>query len=134
MMFPDASEKVWGSCTTQVPTVELRGSVAIADMAYEPLGFWSRPSRGWQERWTTLDKEGFAIVSTFKRLPYPLCGGVAIHCNHRNLAYIFGSNGAPTSKAVGQRLQGRRVFLGQFPYTIVYIPGGNNCWGGLLSR
>ena len=36
-----------------------------------------------------MDKEGFAIVSTFKRLPCLLWGGVAVHCDHRNLAYIF---------------------------------------------
>ena len=33
MMFPDASDKFWGSCITQVPTVELRGSISIADMS-----------------------------------------------------------------------------------------------------
>ena len=42
--------------------------------------------------------------------------------------------GAPTSKAVAQRLQGWRVFLGQFPYTIVHIAGDENCWADLLSR
>ena len=36
-----------------------------------------------------MDKEGFAIVSTFKRLPYLLWGRVAVHCDHRNLAYTF---------------------------------------------
>ena len=113
MMFPDASDKFWGSCITVVPTVELTGSVAIADMSHEPLGFLSGPFRGSQGRWATVEKEGFAIVSTFNRLPYLLWGGMAIHCNHRNLAYIFGRNGAPTSKAVAQRLQGYRVFLGQ---------------------
>ena len=81
-----------------------------------------------------MEKEGFAIVSTFKRLPYLLWGGVAIDCDHRNLAYIFGANGAPTSKAVAPRLQRWRVFLGQYPYTIVHIPGDENCWGALLSR
>ena len=69
-MFPDASNKFWGSCTTQVPTVELGGSVAIADMAHEPPGFLSGRFRGSQERWATVDKEQFSIVSTFKRLPY----------------------------------------------------------------
>ena len=59
---------------------------------------------------------------------------MAIHCDHRNLAYICGANGAPTSKAVGQRLQRWRVFLGQFPYAIVHIPGDENRWGDLLSR
>ena len=117
MMFP---------CITRVSTVEFGRSVAIADMAHKPLGFLSGPFRGSQERWATVDKEGFAIVSTFKRRPYLLWGGVAIHCDHRNLVDIFGANGAPTSKAVAQRLQGWRVFLGQFPYTIVNIPGDEN--------
>ena len=41
MMFADASDKFWGSSITQVPTVELGGSVVIASMAYEPPGFLS---------------------------------------------------------------------------------------------
>ena len=73
-------------------------------------------------------------MSTFKWLPYLLWGGVAIHCDHRNLAYVFGANIALISKAVTQRVQGWRVFLGQFPYTTVHIPGDDNCWGGPLSR
>ena len=70
MMFPDAGDKFWGSCITQIPTAELGGSVAIADMAHEPPGFLSGRFRGSQERWATVDKEQFSIVSTFKRLPY----------------------------------------------------------------
>ena len=46
MMFLDASDKFCGSCITQVPTVELGGSVAIADMSHEPLGFLSGPFKG----------------------------------------------------------------------------------------
>ena len=133
-MLPDASDRFWGNCITQGPTVELGGSVAMPDVAHESHRSLSRPFRGSQERWPTVDKEGFAIVSTFKRLPNLLWGGVTIHCDHRNVAYIFGMTGAPTFKAVTQRLQGWRVFLGQFPYTIVHIPGDENCWGDLLSR
>ena len=127
MMFPDASDKVWASYVAQIPTVELTGSVAIADMCHEPLGFLSGPFWGLQERWATVDKEGFAIVSTVKWLPYPLWCEVAIHFDRRNLAYIFDANGAPRFKAVAQRLHGRSVSLGQFPYTIVHIPGDENC-------
>ena len=32
-----------------------------------------------------MDKESFAVVSMFKRLPFLLWGGVAIHCGHRLL-------------------------------------------------
>ena len=76
-----------------------------------------------------MDKVGFATVSMFKRLPYLLWGEVAIQCDNRNLEYLFGANGAPTSKVVAQRSQGWRVFLGHFQYTIVHIPGNDNCWG-----
>ena len=31
-------------------------------------------------------------MSTFKRLPSLLWGGVTIHFDHRNLAYIFSAN------------------------------------------
>ena len=43
-------------------TAELGGSVA--NMAHEPLVYLSGHFRGSQERWATVDKEGFAIVST----------------------------------------------------------------------
>ena len=45
-----------------------------------------------------MDKEGFAIVSTFKRLSYLLWGGLAIHCDNRNLARIFGATERPHSR------------------------------------
>ena len=133
MMFPDASDKFCGSSITQVPTVEL-GGVAIADMAHEPLVFLSGTFWCSPRRWIAVNKESFAIVSMFKRLPYSLRGGVANHLDHQNLAYIFGANGAPASQAVAQHLQGQRVFLRQFPYTIVHIPGDENCWRDLLSH
>ena len=126
MTFPDARDKFLESCITQVPTVKLGGSVAIADIAHEPLGFLRGSFGRSRERWATVDEEGFAIVSTYKRLPYLRWVGVAIHGNHRNLVYTSCANIAPTSKAVAQRLQGWRVFSGQLMYTIVHIPGGEN--------
>ena len=76
-----------------------------------------------------MDKEGFAIVSTFQRLEYLLWGGVKIYCDHRNMAYIF-SPGAlveKLSKATAQRLLHWRTYLGQFDYQIVHIPSSGNC-------
>ena len=40
----------------------------------------------------------------------------------------------PTSKAVAQRLQRWRVFLGQLLYTVYRIAGDENWWADLLSR
>ena len=86
LMFPDASDNHWGSFSTQVSTAELEGGVEVEKMSHEPLGFLSGTFLGSQQRWATVDKKGFAIVSTFGRLEYLLWGGVHIYTDHRNLA------------------------------------------------
>ena len=58
-------------------------------MSHEPLGFLSGTFRGSQQRWATVDKKEFAIVSTFHGVEYLLWGGVRIYTDHLNLAYIL---------------------------------------------
>ena len=58
-------------------------------MSHELLGFLSGTFRGSQQRWATVDREGFAIVSTFPLLEYLSWGGVRIYTDHRNFGYIF---------------------------------------------
>ena len=61
-------------------------------MTHEPLiGFLSDTFRGLQQRWATVDKSRFAIMSSFRRLEYLISGGLRIFTYHRNLAYIFDS-------------------------------------------
>ena len=136
LMFPDASDEHWGSFVTQVPQSEVDDNVAVEEMSHEPLGFLSGTFRGSQLRWATVDKEGFAIISTFRRLEYLLWGGVHIHTDHRNLAYIFDPDACVSSvpKTTAQRLEHWKAVLGQYDYTIQHISGERNCWGDLLSR
>ena len=136
LMFPDASECHWGSFVTQVPDAEMDQNLPVEDMTHEPLAFLSGTFKGSQMRWATIDKEGFAIVSTFRRLEHFLWNGVHIFTDHRNLAYIFDPEACVTSvsKALAQRLEGWKCVLGQYRYTIGHIPGDRNSWGDLLSR
>ena len=97
LMFPDASDCHWGSFVTQVPDAEMHCGVSVEEMTHEPLAFLSGTFKGSQLRWATVDKEGFAIVSTFRRLEYLLWDGVHIFTDHRNLAYIFHPNACVTS-------------------------------------
>jgi len=110
LMFPDASDEHWGSFLTQVPQSEFESGVPVEDM----------------------DKEGFAIVSTFRRLEYLLWGGVHIHTDHRNLAYIFNPEVCVSSvpKTTAQRLEHWKAVLGQYDYTIQHIESERNCWVG----
>ena len=105
-------------------------------MTHEPLAFLSGTFKGSQMRWATIDKEGFAIVSTFRRLEHFLWNGVHVFTGHRNLAYIFDPEACETSvsKALAQRLEGWKGVLGQYRYTICHTPGDRNAWGDLLSR
>ena len=99
LMFPRASDEHWGSFLTQVPQEELDRGVSVEDMTHEPRGFLSRTFRGSHQRWATVDNEGFAVVSTFKRLEYLFWNGVHICIDHRNLAYIFDPDACVSSVA-----------------------------------
>ena len=105
-------------------------------MEHEALAFLSGAFKGSQLSWPTVDKEAFAILSAFQRVPYLLGDGVDIFCDHRNLEYIFISKacGVTLSKAASQRLSRWRACLAQFSYVIQHIPGAENHWGDLLSR
>ena len=136
LMFPDASDNHWRSFLMQVPTAELEGDVEVEKTSHEPLGFLSGTFRGSQRRWATVDKDGFTIVSTFRRFEYLLWGKVRICTDHRNLAYIFEpevyASSVPTTAA--QRLENWKMVLARYGYTIMHISGERNCWGNLLSR
>ena len=105
-MFPDASENHSGCFLTQVSTAELEGGVEVQKMRRKPLGFLSGTFRGSQQRWATVGKEGFTIVSTFRRLEYLLWGRVRIYTDQRNLVYISkpAANVSSVPKTATQRL------------------------------
>ncbi|CAM9776668.1 unnamed protein product [Ascophyllum nodosum] len=125
LMFPDASDLFWGCCLTQVPKEELVAGSSFMDLSHEPLAFLSGVFRGSQLCWPTVDKESFANVSAFQRVPYLLWDVSNIICDHRNLTYIFSSQscGVTSSKAASQRLAGWRACMNQFNYVIQHIPG-----------
>ena len=135
LMFPDASECHWGSFVTQVPDAEMDQNLPVEEMTHEPLAFLSCTLKGSQMRWATIDKEGFAIVRTFRRLEHFLWNRVYIFTYHRNLAYIFDPEECVTSvsKELAQRLEGWKGVLGRYRYTICHIRGDRNAWGDLLS-
>ena len=107
LMFRDASDNHWRSFLTQVPTAELEDGVEVEKISSEPLGFLSGTFCDSQQRWATVDKDGFTIVSTFRSLEYFLWGEVRIYTHHRNLAYIFGPEAciSPVPKTATQRLE-----------------------------
>ena len=125
-----------GEFFDEVPTAELEDSVDVEKVSHEPSGFLGGTYCGSQQRWATVDKEGFAIVSTNRHLEYSLWRGVRIYTDHRNLAYIFEPEACVSSmpKTAAQRLENWKMMLAQYDYTTMHISGERNCWGGLLSQ
>ena len=60
----------------QVPTAKREGGAEVGKTSHEPLGFLSGIFPVSSQRWATVDKVGFAIASTFRRLEYLFWEGV----------------------------------------------------------
>ncbi len=98
----------------------------MGEQDHQPLAFLSGAFKGASLRWSTTEKEVYAIVAYCKRLDYLFQRprGFTICTDHRNLRYIWTRAGA---KAAPE-------YLNTFTYDIRHIPGEANVWGDLLSR
>ena len=67
---PAQLARPWRQVGIAVPRNADEVPVKLEDMTHEPLAFLSGTFKGSQMRWATIDKEGFAIVSTFRRLEH----------------------------------------------------------------
>ncbi|KAH9152761.1 hypothetical protein AeRB84_004872 [Aphanomyces euteiches] len=134
-LFCDASHQFWGAALTQIPRNE--EDLDFESQHHEPLAFLSGSFKGASLRWSTTEKEGFAIVQSCKRLDYLLQrpGGFTIYTDHRNLRYIYGTE--PDMKVpryLADKLARWAMLLSCFNYKIRHVSGDDNVWGDLLSR
>ena len=129
-LFPDASEKFWGSILTQVSKEDVASNKPVHEWNHEPLAFLSGVFKGAAARWGIPDKEGFAIKESCTRLSHLLVrdGGFRIFTDHRNLRYIFNPLGvvSAVSKPQADRLERWAVYLRCFDYEIEHIAGDEN--------
>jgi hypothetical protein len=130
-LFPDASHRSWGSVLTQIDPAS--AGLPASEQDHQPLAFLSGAFKGASLRWSTTEKEAYAIVASCKRLDYLLQrpGGFTICTDHRNLRYIFGQE--PELKPpryLADKLTRWAMILDTFTYDIRHIPGEANVWGG----
>lgn len=124
-MFTDASDGHWGSFLTLVPQPEDHRIFPRENMAHPPVAFPSGVFKGSQVRWSTNDKEVYAILDSIRRLDYFVWNSVRLYNGHRNLAYIYRLEAClpSVSKALPQWLENWRAFVSQYAYRIRHIPG-----------
>ena len=108
-------------------------------MSHEPLTFLNGTFSDSQQRWTTVDKKGFATVSTFRRLEYLFCGE---ECTSTLTTATWLTSSNPR-RAVRRRqsLRGSDSRIGRwcspcitFIHLVSAIVGGICCLGGSMSR
>lgn len=134
-LFTDASDTHWAAILTQVPSGQERNP--LEDQQHEPLCFLSGAFKGSAANWSVPEKEGFAVVEAMCRLDYLIAGrSVSIFTDHANLVYIYDPYGSNPGIArhTANKLMRWALKLGEFRYTIEFLPGEKNVWADMLTR
>ncbi|KAL0226213.1 hypothetical protein P9112_013537 [Eukaryota sp. TZLM1-RC] len=130
LISTDASEKaitgiIWKELEPSPPGTCLSKSKVM------PISFYSRILSASQQRWSTIQKELFAIVMTLNQpnlSSFLLSRHLTIFCDHKNLSYLFS---CPESNRVVLRWI---PVLQSFSFECVHIEGPKNYWADYLSR
>lgn len=135
-LFTDASDTHWASVLAQIPPQDL--DELVHQQRHLPLAFLSSSFKGSSARWSTAEKEAYAIVASVTRLDYILLRPEGFHLftDHKNLVYLFAP--AATTKHIARHVANKierwALSLAAYRYTINHISGDTNTWADLLTR
>lgn len=135
-VFTDASDLTWAGVVTQVSCEDL--SLPIQDQHHEALAFLSGHFRDAELRWSTIEKEAYAIMATVERMHWLLAThrGFDLYTDHNNLVFLFDPTAvvADISQTTLRKVLRWAVRLSAYTYICVHIPGCDNVWADLISR
>jgi transposase InsO family protein len=118
LLFTDASDYGYGAYLCQEDANGLLRPVALMSHAFN----------GVQQRWSTFEKEGYAIFQAFKEFALFIRDRhFSLRTDHRNLIYI----GSDTSSAKVQRW---KLFMQDYDFDVEHIAGESNTVADGLSR
>ena len=113
----DASDYGWGAYLYQLDNDGIR----------HPIIFISKSFSDLQKRWSTYEKEGYAIFATLRKLGYLLRDvPFVLHTDHKNLLYITESSSA---KVIRWKME-----IMEFDFKAVHIKGDDNIVADAFSR
>jgi hypothetical protein len=134
-LFTDASDTHWSGILIQVPAGQM--NLPTEDQDHHPLAFQSGALKGASERWSTVEKEGYALVESLDRFDFLVAGReLSIFTDHANLIYIFDPTGQNPGiqRHTASKLMRWALRLSGYRYTIEHLAGGRNLWADLLTR
>ena len=131
-VFADASLGHWAGIITAVPDNQL--SLPPCKQTHYPVAFASGSFTGAAYRWSIVEKEAYALVSTTTRFNWITQQPKAIflYTDHANLCSIFSPQGLPEHTA--RKLLRWGSLLSEYQYKILPIKGEDNVWADMLSR
>ena len=120
VLYTDASDRCIGACLVQRDE---------KDGVDKPIHFLSHKLSDTQVRWSTIEKEAFAIFLALKKLDHYLHGAeFVIKCDHMPLKYVLD---APMQN---KKIQLWALSIAGYNCRVEYIPGPQNACADLLSR
>eukprot|EP00918_Siedleckia_nematoides_P015623 GHVU01033821.1.p1 GENE.GHVU01033821.1~~GHVU01033821.1.p1 ORF type:complete len:257 (+),score=17.26 GHVU01033821.1:363-1133(+) len=93
--------------------------------------------KGAQLRWSTLEREAYAVRTVLLRFEFLFYRrkGIIILTDHRNLEFLLGKESKKDFPPyVKDKLYRWYLTIMSIPYRIRYLPGEANDWADLLSR
>jgi transposase InsO family protein len=137
-VWTDASDKHWAGIVTQTEESELDKPPAEQRHFPFKLAFLSGSFRDSSLRWSTTEKEGYALVATVERTEHLVSRSHKFHVftDHNNLTYLFdpGAEGPCASKPASDRVERWRVIVGRFAYQIHHVPGETHVVADMFSH
>jgi RNase H-like domain found in reverse transcriptase/Reverse transcriptase (RNA-dependent DNA polymerase) len=126
-LFTDASDTHWPGILTQVPADQM--DLPTEDQDHQPLAFQSGAFKGASERWSTVEKEGYALVESLDRFDFLVAGReLSLFTDHAKLIYIFDPTGQNPAiqRHTASKLMRWALRLSGYRYTIEHLAGGRN--------
>lgn len=123
-LYTDASDRSIGACLTQ----------QVYDQSEEkeierPIYFLSHKLSDTQTRWSTIEKEAYAIHYSLQKLNHYLHGATfTIYTDHKPLEYLL------KSSIQNRKIQTWALGMAGYDCTIQYLQGRDNMCADLLSR
>ncbi|KAL0223915.1 hypothetical protein P9112_003305 [Eukaryota sp. TZLM1-RC] len=130
LVSTDASEKgiagiIWKELSPFEP------ETCLSERNVAPLSFYSRILTPSQQRWSTIQKELFAIVMTLNQpnlSSFLKTKHLTLFCDHKNLSYLLS---CPDSNSVVLRWI---PVLQSYSFDCIHVDGPKNHWDDYLSR
>jgi len=121
-LYTDASDKCIGACLTQVCKEQ-------GQDAERPIYFLSHRLSDTQTRWSTIEKEAYAIHYSLQKLDHYLHGAeFTIYCDHKPLKFLL------ESPIQNRKVATWALCIAGYNCKITYLAGSSNSVADLLSR